>query len=168
LSSLGTEPSARPASWYGMFKEIQLYLRLFRNRLRTHNFREQKQIDHSGRQTSRPQPLVSEISHRDTAGQEEYSRLRPVAYPNTDIFLIAFSVVAPSSFVNAKKRVRSVRRSGTQKSRQQCPLPRSCSWEQKATLDILANLKVKCNWEHGRSLKTCERSSTVSTVRAAP
>ena len=41
----------------------------------------------------------------DTAGQEEYNRLRPLAYPNCDVFLIVFSVVEPSSFVNARKKV---------------------------------------------------------------
>lgn len=43
----------------------------------------------------------------DTAGQEEYNRLRPLAYPNADIFLIIFSVVEPASFTNAVKKVRS-------------------------------------------------------------
>ena len=28
----------------------------------------------------------------DTAGQEEYDRVRPLSYPNTDVFLAAFSV----------------------------------------------------------------------------
>ena len=41
----------------------------------------------------------------DTAGQEEYSRLRPLAYTNSDIFLIVFAVTEPSSFVNARKLV---------------------------------------------------------------
>lgn len=41
----------------------------------------------------------------DTAGQEEYNRLRPLAYPHCDVFLIVFSVVEPSSFVNARKKV---------------------------------------------------------------
>jgi Ras-related C3 botulinum toxin substrate 1 len=41
----------------------------------------------------------------DTAGQEEYSKLRPLAYSNSDIFLIIFSVVDPSSFVNTQKLV---------------------------------------------------------------
>jgi len=41
----------------------------------------------------------------DTAGQEEYNRLRPLAYPHCDVFLITFSVVEPSSFVNARKKV---------------------------------------------------------------
>lgn len=45
---------------------------------------------------------------RDTAGQEEYNRLRPLAYPHCDVFLIVFSVVEPSSFINARKKVRSL------------------------------------------------------------
>merc|ERR1712061_59815 len=38
----------------------------------------------------------------DTAGQEDYSRLRPLSYPNTDIFLICFSVNSRYSFDNVR------------------------------------------------------------------
>ncbi|XP_021575073.1 rho-related GTP-binding protein RhoQ [Carlito syrichta] len=39
----------------------------------------------------------------DTAGQEDYDRLRPLSYPMTDVFLICFSVVNPASFQNVKE-----------------------------------------------------------------
>eukprot|EP01129_Flabellula_baltica_P014863 TRINITY_DN7255_c0_g1_i1.p1 TRINITY_DN7255_c0_g1~~TRINITY_DN7255_c0_g1_i1.p1 ORF type:complete len:229 (+),score=22.10 TRINITY_DN7255_c0_g1_i1:68-688(+) len=40
----------------------------------------------------------------DTAGQEEYNRLRVLCYPKTDIFMICFSVVSPTSFDNVKQK----------------------------------------------------------------
>ena len=39
----------------------------------------------------------------DTAGQEDYDRLRPLAYPATNIFLICFSTVSYSSFTNVRE-----------------------------------------------------------------
>ncbi|THD24660.1 Cell division control protein 42 [Fasciola hepatica] len=40
----------------------------------------------------------------DTAGQEDYDRLRPLSYPQTDVFLVCFSVVNPSSYENVKEK----------------------------------------------------------------
>ncbi|AAS54397.1 Rho family GTPase CDC42 Ecym_4146 [Eremothecium cymbalariae DBVPG len=40
----------------------------------------------------------------DTAGQEDYDRLRPLSYPSTDVFLVCFSVVSPPSFENVKEK----------------------------------------------------------------
>ena len=39
-----------------------------------------------------------ELGLWDTAGQEEYDRLRPLSYANANVFLICFSVVNPVSF----------------------------------------------------------------------
>jgi len=40
----------------------------------------------------------------DTAGQEDYDRLRPLSYPGTDIFLICFAVSSPTTFDNVSKK----------------------------------------------------------------
>ncbi|KAG9339746.1 hypothetical protein JZ751_023414 [Albula glossodonta] len=39
-----------------------------------------------------------------SCGQEDYDRLRPLSYPQTDVFLVCFSVVSPSSFENVKEK----------------------------------------------------------------
>ena len=40
----------------------------------------------------------------DTAGQEDYDRLRPLSYPQTDVFLVCFSIISRSSFENVKTK----------------------------------------------------------------
>lgn len=46
-------------------------------------------------------PYILELV--DTAGQEDYDRLRPLSYNKADIFLVCFSVVVPSSYNNVKE-----------------------------------------------------------------
>lgn len=45
-----------------------------------------------------------ELALWDTAGQEDYDRLRPLSYPSTDVFLVCFSVISPASFENVKEK----------------------------------------------------------------
>jgi len=40
----------------------------------------------------------------DTAGGEDYDRLRPLSYPQTDVFLICFKVTWPISFENIRDK----------------------------------------------------------------
>lgn len=37
---------------------------------------------------------------RDTAGQPEYDRLRPMSYPQTDVFLVCFAISSADSFAS--------------------------------------------------------------------
>ena len=41
-----------------------------------------------------------EVALWDTAGEEEYDRLRPLSYPDTSLFLVCYSVISPTSFEN--------------------------------------------------------------------
>ena len=41
-----------------------------------------------------------ELAVWDTAGQEEYDKLRTLSYPNTDVILVCFSIDSPESFNN--------------------------------------------------------------------
>jgi len=40
----------------------------------------------------------------DTAGQEDYDRLRPLSYPQTDVFLVCYSIISRASFDNVKAK----------------------------------------------------------------
>ena len=50
---------------------------------------------------------INQIYYMNILGQEDYDRLRPLSYPQTDVFLVCFSVVSPSSFENVKEKVKN-------------------------------------------------------------
>ncbi|KAK9511385.1 hypothetical protein O3M35_000050 [Rhynocoris fuscipes] len=45
-----------------------------------------------------------QLSLWDTAGQEDYDRLRPHSYPDSDVILVTFSIVQPDSFDNIEEK----------------------------------------------------------------
>ena len=40
----------------------------------------------------------------DTAGQEDYDRLRPLSYPDTSVLLLCFAISSPDSLENIVER----------------------------------------------------------------
>ncbi|CAA0823356.1 Rac-like GTP-binding protein ARAC2 [Striga hermonthica] len=43
----------------------------------------------------------------DTAGQEDYNRLRTLSYRGADVFLLAFSLISKASYENIANKVRA-------------------------------------------------------------
>ena len=46
-----------------------------------------------------------ELALWDSAGQEEYERLRPLSYPGSDVILVCYSVDCPDSLENVPIKV---------------------------------------------------------------
>jgi small GTP-binding protein len=53
-----------------------------------------------------PTGKMVELALWDTAGQEEYDRLRPLSYPETDIIFVCFAIDCPNSLENVMDKVR--------------------------------------------------------------
>ncbi|XP_032881428.1 rho-related GTP-binding protein RhoQ isoform X2 [Amblyraja radiata] len=87
----------------------------------------------------------------DTAGQEDYDRLRPLSYPMTDVFLICFSVVNPASFQNIDLRddPRTLTRLNTLKEK-----PVTTEQGEKLAKGIGAYCYVECSALTQKGLKT--------------
>ena len=46
-----------------------------------------------------------ELALWDTAGQEDYDRLRPLSYPDSHVILICYAVDSPDSLDNVREKV---------------------------------------------------------------
>ena len=51
---------------------------------------------------------VVELGLWDTAGQEDYDRLRPLSYPDANVILVCFSVDRPDSLLNVTEKVKDL------------------------------------------------------------
>lgn len=52
-----------------------------------------------------PSGKMVELALWDTAGQEEYDRLRPLSYPETDLLFVCFAIDCPNSLDNVMDKV---------------------------------------------------------------
>ena len=48
--------------------------------------------------------FLSVFCNNCAAGQEDYDRLRPLSYPQTDVFMICFAVNSPDSLQNIREK----------------------------------------------------------------
>jgi Ras family protein A len=55
--------------------------------------------------THAPSGKTVELALWDTAGQEEYDRLRPLSYPETDLLFVCFAIDCPVSLENVMDKV---------------------------------------------------------------
>ena len=72
----------------------------------------------------------------DTAGQEDYDRLRLIAYNDVDVLIIAFSVVSRSSFEN----VTHTWHKDHQKHMAGTPVPNIIGYNKKAKASLLIEI----------------------------
>lgn len=55
-----------------------------------------------------PSGKAVELALWDTAGQEEYDRLRPLSYPETDLLFVCFAIDCPNSLENVMDKVSTI------------------------------------------------------------
>lgn len=48
--------------------------------------------------------FVMELTIWDTAGQEDYERLRPLSYPHADVIVLCFAIDSPDSLENIEDK----------------------------------------------------------------
>jgi len=74
-----------------------------------------------------------ELALWDTAGQEEYDRLRPLSYPESNVILVVFAIDYPTSLENVTDKVRS---HGSHVLLADVLLPRHCSGSRRWHISV--------------------------------
>jgi Ras homolog gene family, member A len=69
-----------------------------------------------------------ELALWDTAGQEEYDRLRPLSYPETDIIFVCFAIDCPNSLENVMDKVRHPTSHACAPANSASGTPKSCTF----------------------------------------
>nr|GMC80440.1 rac-like GTP-binding protein 5 [Ipomoea batatas] len=93
----------------------------------------------------------------DTAGQEDYNRLRPLSYRGADVFLLAFSLISRPSFENISKKGEELRKQMGAVAYVEC----SAKTQQKNSV---------CSWSSKKrsivALSTCDAKYIAATSSA--
>uniref|UniRef100_A0A8C0KMZ1 Ras homolog family member C n=1 Tax=Canis lupus dingo TaxID=286419 RepID=A0A8C0KMZ1_CANLU len=95
-----------------------------------------------------------ELALWDTAGQEDYDRLRPLSYPDTDVILMCFSINSPDSLENIPEK-------WTPEVKHSCPnVPITVVGNRRE----LAKMKQDCWWLPSTLVWVMRYVSSVSCV----
>ena len=115
----------------------------------------------------------------DTAGQEDYERLRPLAYAKAHVILIGFSVETQDSLENVRHKVRhrpraskpaqrltSGQKSGSRKPPSAVPVYRSSSSVSRRISAKIQSRSKRCGFDPSTLCPT--RTATTWRIRSAP
>ena len=100
-----------------------------------------------------------ELALWDTAGQEDYDRLRPLSYPDTDVILMCFSIDSPDSLENIPEK-------WTPEVRHFCPNVPIILVGNKKDLRNDEKTKFELSKMKQEPVKTCEGSEICDKINA--
>lgn len=91
----------------GVFPEVRAAMRM---RCEPPTYAQQKYVptvfeNYITHTEHKPSGKTVELALWDTAGQEEYDRLRPLSYPETDLLFVCFAIDCPNSLENVMDKV---------------------------------------------------------------
>ncbi|KAI6659021.1 Acetoacetyl-CoA synthetase [Oopsacas minuta] len=104
-----------------------------------------------------------DLQIKDTAGQEEYERLRPLVYSDADCFLLCFSVVNRNSFDNVlTKWVQEIHHFAPKKQFILVGLKTDLRHHEKTCTNLIARKQTPVNYKEGSDLAKRLRKNAIS------
>jgi len=91
----------------------------------------------------------------DTAGQDDYDRIRPISHKNADVFLICYAVDNPTSFSNIKARwVPELENFSKDVPRMLCATKIDLRFDTEAQAQLIASGEQFIDTDQGKTLAT--------------
>lgn len=111
-----------------------------------------------------------ELALWDTAGQEDYDRLRPLSYPDSHVILICFAVDSPDSLDNVQEKVSCILQSQSSLITSYLTRQSPPQWHSEVTHFCagLPVLLVGCKKDLRRDPRTIEELRKVSQRPVTP